>query len=118
MKGLESNQSYKRVNPKMIELGREARELTQTKLATLLNISQAQLSKIEQGLKSVETELVAKLSKALDFPENFFLQDHRIYVPGIGFDRNRKSLGVKKRKMVDAKINIQRMHIQNLLGAV
>lgn len=102
----------------MIELAREARGLTQTSLAKLLNLSQAQVSKFEQGLKSVDNELLNKLSKTLDYPVKFFLQNHRIYVPGIGFDRNRKSLGVNKRKMIDANVNIQRMHVQNLLSAV
>lgn len=102
----------------MIELAREARGLTQTKLADLLDVSQAQISKVEQGLKSIDEDLLKSLSEVLKFPVQFFQQDHRVYVPGIGFDRNRKSLGVKKRKMIDAKINIQRMHIQNLLSAV
>ncbi|RNC84470.1 MAG: ImmA/IrrE family metallo-endopeptidase [Balneola sp.] len=118
MAGSGSNQSYKRVNPKMVELAREARELTQTKLASLLNVSQGMVSKIEQGLNSVDDDILRKLSRVLRYPESFFLQDHRIYVPGIGFDRNRKSLGVKKRNSIDAKINIQRMHVQNLLSAV
>lgn len=102
----------------MVELAREARELTQTKLASLLNVSQGMVSKIEQGLNSVDDDILRKLSRVLRYPESFFLQDHRIYVPGIGFDRNRKSLGVKKRNSIDAKINIQRMHVQNLLSAV
>ncbi len=102
----------------MVELAREARELTQTKLAKLLNVSQGMVSKIEQGLNSVDEDTLRKLSRVLRYPESFFLQDHRIYVPGIGFDRNRKSLGVKKRNSIDAKINIQRMHVQNLLSAV
>ncbi|MEX0663112.1 MAG: XRE family transcriptional regulator [Balneolaceae bacterium] len=102
----------------MIELAREARGLTQTKLAELLGVSQAQISKVEQGLNSLDEELLDKLSSKLKFPLSFFQQDHRVYVPGIGFDRKRKSLGVKKRKMIDAKINIQRIHVQNLLSAV
>src|SRR5690625_25682 len=118
MEGTNSTRRHRRINPKMLELAREARGLTQTKLSGMLGISQAQYSKIEQGLKSADRDLVTKISRALEFPVKFFEQDNRVYVPGIGFDRNRKSLGVKKRKEIDAQVNIQKMHIQTLLNAI
>jgi len=102
----------------MLELARESRGLLQSELAEKIEAHQSQLSKIEQGLKSVDRELLEKIALTLNYPAKFFLQNNTVFTPGIGFDRNRKSLDSRKRKSIDAIANIYRINLQKLLSAV
>lgn len=108
------------VNPDMIIIGRESRGLTQTKLASLLSISQGKISKIESGVRSVSDDMLKKISQKLDYPEHFFLFTDQIYGFGMSFvyHRKRQSIGSKVIGKIHAQINIKRMHISKLLNAV
>jgi Zn-dependent peptidase ImmA (M78 family)/DNA-binding XRE family transcriptional regulator len=102
----------------MLELARESRGLLQSELAERIGAHQSQISKIEQGIKSVDQDLLDKISFSLNYPPKFFLQSNSVFTPGIGFDRNRKSLDSRKRKSIDAIANIYRINLQKLLSAV
>ena len=108
------------VNPAMVTLAREARGLTQTELADLLCISQAQLSKIEAGLSAVTAMILGLLVKHLRFPEGFFYQSDQLYGSGTSeyFHRKRQSVPSKILLQLHARINIQRIHLTRLLRAV
>lgn len=110
----------KTINPAMVTLGREGRGLTQTELSNRLEVSQGQLSKIEAGLCPVSDVLLAKLSKVLDYPEQFFYQTGPIYGPSTSefFHRKRQSVSLKLLGQVHAQINMRRMHVATLLRAV
>src|SRR3954452_14862345 len=62
------------INSKTIELARLARGYTQKDLASLLQISQANLSKIEKGLLSINNDFLLSVSKVLNYPTDFFYQ--------------------------------------------
>lgn len=109
-----------KVNPDMVILARESRGLTQSALALLLSITQAAISRIESDLLSVSPDILKELSEALDYPENFFFLDEKIYGPGISgmgivYHRKRKNIPLKTISLIKARINIRRIHISKLL---
>ena len=101
-------------NYKMISLARESRGITQTDLAAALNVSQGKMSKIEQGLLNVSTELLCDLSKILDYPHSFFLEPESTYPPATPFHRKKKSLPRRQELLIESRANIQRIHFVKL----
>lgn len=103
-----------RFNPDMLRLARDVRETTQGGLAAWSGVTQALISKIENGLTQPSDEVVEKVSTALKFPPSFFFQRER----AIGFPpfhyRKRSRLGVKVLNHIGAAINIRRQHIAKL----
>ncbi|UOE49814.1 XRE family transcriptional regulator [Mucilaginibacter sp. SMC90] len=63
-------------NPKMLELARTFRELTQKQLAELLpKINQPNLSKIEKGELNLSQATAQMIADALNYPLSFFYQE-------------------------------------------
>jgi Zn-dependent peptidase ImmA (M78 family)/transcriptional regulator with XRE-family HTH domain len=102
-------------NPDMVRLARDAREATQGDLADWSGVTQALISKIENGLTQPSDEVADKIADALKFPRSFFLQQER----AIGFPpfhyRKRSRLGTKALASIGASINIRRQHVSKLL---
>jgi Zn-dependent peptidase ImmA (M78 family)/DNA-binding XRE family transcriptional regulator len=100
----------------MLKLARDARELTQADLAKIADVTQALVSKIENGLVTQPSdEVVEKLARAVNRPISFFYQQERI----VGFPhfhyRKRTKLGARALAKIAAIINIRRQHIVKLL---
>jgi Zn-dependent peptidase ImmA (M78 family)/transcriptional regulator with XRE-family HTH domain len=110
----------RKTNPQMIILARESRGITQNELADLLSVTQATMSKIENGLLKVSKDDLKKVSQVLGYPENFFLQNEPIYGMEASefYHRKRQSAPLKELKKIYATINIITMHISKLLKAV
>lgn len=108
------------VNPAMVTLAREARGLTQTELAHLIEVSQAMMSKIEAGGKVPTATMLNKIAERLQYPESFFFQTDPVFGPGLSefFHRKRQDVGVKTLGKIHARINIMRMHVARLLRSV
>ena len=103
-------------NPDMLKLAREAREMTQTDLAREAGVTQALVSKIENGLiVHPSEEVVQKFAAAVNFPTSFFHQKERV----VGFPhfhyRKRAKLGTRVLAFIGATINVRRQHIAKLL---
>lgn len=102
-------------NTDMLRLAREAREATQNDLARWSGVTQALISKVENGLVQPSDEVVDKFANVLKFPRAFFYQNER----AVGFPpfhyRKRARLGAKPVARIGANINIQRQHIVKLL---
>jgi Zn-dependent peptidase ImmA (M78 family)/DNA-binding XRE family transcriptional regulator len=103
-------------NSDMLKLARDARELTQADLAKIADVTQALVSKIENGLVTQPSdEVVEKLARAVNRPISFFYQQERI----VGFPhfhyRKRTKLGARALAKIAAIINIRRQHIVKLL---
>ena len=62
------------VNPEMLRLARDARELTQSELSKKLNIAQGTISKAEAGVLPFPTEHLPALCRVLELPPSFFGQ--------------------------------------------
>ena len=61
------------VNPELIQLARQSRGLTQTKLASDIGVSQSLIAKYEAGVRDVPpARPLARLAEALDYPVRFF----------------------------------------------
>lgn len=104
-----------RFNPDMLRLARDARRATQGNLADWSRVTQALISKIENGLTHPSDEVVEKIAAALRFPRSFFFQQES----AIGFPpfhyRKRARLGVKALNYIGAAINIRRQHVAKLM---
>lgn len=103
-------------NPDMLKLAREVRELTQTELAQRLGMTQALVSKLENGLiGQTSEEVIEKLTMVLGFPAEFFFQAERAEgFPHFHF-RKRTKLGAKPLANINAVINLRRMHIAKFM---
>jgi Zn-dependent peptidase ImmA (M78 family)/DNA-binding XRE family transcriptional regulator len=102
-------------NPDMLRLARDAREATQGDLAQMSGVTQALISKIENGLGQPSSEVAEKIATALRFPLAFFLQEERaIGFPPFHF-RKRVRLAKGALGRINASINIRRQHIIKLL---
>lgn len=99
----------------LIVLARQSRMLTQSDLAKAAGISQAQVSKIENGLDIPDEETVKRLAAALNYRPSFFYQraDVRGFPPY--HHRKRSRLGVKVLDAIHAQLNIRRMHLETLV---
>jgi Zn-dependent peptidase ImmA (M78 family)/transcriptional regulator with XRE-family HTH domain len=109
-----------KVRGEAIQLARESRGLTQSKLALKTSIPQASISKFERGEQQISEDTLRKIAKVLDFPMSFFERDivHRgLGVSGI-FHRKRLSIPIHVLKRIQAEFSIRMSEIENLLHNV
>ena len=82
-------------NRDMLQLARSARGFTQADAARAAGVTQALVSKIENGLSEPSDDVVQALSKGLGFPVDFFFQRDMVYgLPQYHY-RKRAKLGVR-----------------------
>ena len=107
------------VNPKLVALAREMRDITQTELAKKIpSLTQGNLSRMEKGLLNITPNTLAEISLFLDLPIEFFYQgDIRSRISNFYY-RKRVSLPKKILQVTDAKIAIISNCIDNLLNSV
>jgi Zn-dependent peptidase ImmA (M78 family)/DNA-binding XRE family transcriptional regulator len=105
-----------RFNPEMLKLAREAREFTQSDLASHSKVTQALISKIENGLITAPSDdVVMKFAEAVRFPTGFFYEKVKILgLPHYHY-RKRSKIGAKILNQIGATINIRFQHISKLL---
>jgi Zn-dependent peptidase ImmA (M78 family)/transcriptional regulator with XRE-family HTH domain len=105
------------INPAMLTLAREYRGLTQAELADRVGITQGYLSKFENGLLPIPTELVQAFADALDWPVGFFSRSDQIY--GLGstclYHRKQSALPVSVLRLIQARANVLRIGLDPLL---
>lgn len=107
-------------NREMLILARESRALTQTKLAEEASMSQAEISKFENGLRVPSVEQARRLAWCLHYPIEFFLlmESVRSFGSGCVYHRKRQSAAELKLRELLALINIRRIQVKQLLSAV
>lgn len=105
------------VNPQWVTLARHARGLTQSQLASHAGLRQEIVSKIEAGVIPASEEDVAKLTRALDFPAQFFFQDARVNGPAVTefLHRKRAKATTTALNRLHALAAVREMHVQVLL---
>jgi Zn-dependent peptidase ImmA (M78 family)/transcriptional regulator with XRE-family HTH domain len=103
------------VNPVMITLARESRGVSQKALAKRLDMSQAAVSKLENGQIKADDEILFILIDFFDYPDSFFCRAFEIYPLGMQFYRKHKTLPARLSKRIEAALNIYRLHVSQLL---
>lgn len=103
-------------NRAMLSVARAARGFTQGDLARQAGVTQALISKLENGLTTDPTEeTVAAIADALGYPVPFFYSNERTHgLPPFHF-RKRARLGKRALDKIEADINIRRIHLARLL---
>lgn len=107
-------------NFRMVTLARDAVGLTQTALAHQVGVSQAFISKIENGLETPTDELLERFADACDVPAAFFQQEEQTLGEGLVdlYHKKRLTLPVKPLKKANATANICRLEAVRLLHTV
>lgn len=106
-------------NHEMVTLAREARGMTQAKLAERSGLSQPTISKIEHGVLDLGEEHVEAFSRALGYPLTFFLRSEYQYGAGtVCHHRKRQSMPIQKLRQIHATMNIMRMATADLLRGI
>ena len=100
----------------MFSVARAARGLTQSQLAKTAGVTQALISKLEAGLTvDPSEETVEALASSLRVPVAFFMSSERPHgMPQFHY-RKRAKLGRRALDMIEAQINIRRIHASRLL---
>jgi len=107
----------KLVNSELIIIARESQGITQSELANMLQINQANISRIEGGITQPSEEIVASIAKALRYPISLFFENGGTYNPQVHF-RKAKSLAAKDLSKITANTIIDRLRIQKLLNSI
>lgn len=104
----------------MLALARDARGFTQTEMVAKLKgtISQAKLSKIENGLLGPSADDVRAIALALDFEEKFFFHPHTRRSEPVTYHRKRKKLAKKDWAKIYAKAEVHRILAALMLRSV
>jgi Zn-dependent peptidase ImmA (M78 family)/DNA-binding XRE family transcriptional regulator len=107
-------------NPKMVTLAREAAGLTQHALAHEAGVSQAFISKIENGIEVPGEGILERMGTACGVPPQFFQQDDP--VPGDSiidfFHKKRLTLPAKPLRKSNALANMRRLETLRLLSTI
>ena len=106
-------------NAEMLILAREFEGLTQAQLAESLLISQAEISKLESGIRPPSPELIAKLSKRLRCPAEFFYLSDSVksFSSACVYHRKRQSTPQGVLRKLLALVNKRRIQVKRLLLA-
>ncbi|MCK4914313.1 MAG: ImmA/IrrE family metallo-endopeptidase [Planctomycetes bacterium] len=108
------------IHGEAVQLARESRGLTQSKLAAETSIAQASISKIERDEQQITEDTLKKIAKALDYPTAFFKRN--IVSRGLGvsgiFHRKKLNIPIRVLRRIEAEFSIRVSEIRNLLHNV
>ena len=105
-------------NSDLLRIARHARGWSQTELSRRSGVSQANLSKLENGLIGPSDDVLHGVASALRFPRSlFFESDKMLGLPISVHPMYRKRASVSQRGLerLEAEINIRLFHIRRLL---
>jgi Zn-dependent peptidase ImmA (M78 family)/transcriptional regulator with XRE-family HTH domain len=105
------------LNPEMLILAREALGMTQKDLATVAELQQGTISKLEAGLLDATESTLTRLAEAVQMPTDFLRQRDRVFGfnSAVFFHRKRQALPEKSLKRFHAYMNMSRMRVDRLL---
>lgn len=108
-------------NADLLRVARQLRGLQQGEAAQRLGISQAMLSRIENGLASFTDDLMQRAASAFALPRTFFVQTDTIFGAPVSVHpmwRKRASVNTRELDQIVAELNVRLMHLRRLLQAV
>lgn len=108
-----------RINPDMLRVARESREMTQTDLSRALGVPQGKISKIEADLLTASRTDLSAIARVLDFPEHFFTwPDSAVSIASHEmFHRRRQKVGSRVLARIHADMNLVQMRLKRLLDS-
>lgn len=102
----------------MLTLARLANGLSQSQLAKNIGVTQGKVSKLEDGLLvGIADSDLSKISETLHVPKNFFYQRRRANAKFASFYRKRNSIPMRILNTCDAKMNITRIQLEQLMAS-
>jgi Zn-dependent peptidase ImmA (M78 family)/DNA-binding Xre family transcriptional regulator len=108
----------KTANFKMLKLARESRGYTQTDLARITKIEQGNLSKMEKGISKITDDTLSKIAEKLEYPVSFFYKTEPKLPTCSFYYRKRQAFPKKELSLLEAKMDIIRLTIDELLSSV
>lgn len=107
-------------NREMLALARESRGLTQSAFAADVGMSQAEVSKFENGIKIPSDAQIEKMAHRLEYSLDFFFLNESIRAFGSGcvYLRKRKSATDAKLTHLLATVNVKRIQVKQLMKSV
>ena len=111
-------------NADLLRTGRQSRGWSQTELSKRSGVSQARLSKLENGLITPTPDQLLGLDRiadALSFPRSLFFEPDRVFGLPMSVHpmyRKKASVGQRSLERLEAQINLHLFHIRRLLKSV
>jgi Zn-dependent peptidase ImmA (M78 family) len=106
-------------NGEMLTLARETRKVSQQELSRLEGrVTQAALSKIENGRIQPDSSLVDRVASILRYRSNFFHHSGYRRMPPVSFHRKRQKLGARDLDAIHGQSEIYRINLTKLLESV
>jgi len=108
-------------NANLLRVARQLRGLQQGEAAQRLGISQAMLSRVENGLSGFTDDLMDHAAAAYELPRSFFSQTDTVFGAPVSVHpmwRKRASVGARELDQLVAELNVRLMHLRRLLQAV
>jgi len=104
----------------MLVLARESRGLNQNELATMVGISQGEISKIESGLREPSADQIGRFARVLRYQEDFlYVTDAvRNFGSSCVYHRKRKTTSERVLRRILAMVNVCRIQVRRLLQSV
>jgi len=110
-------------NHALLLLARQYREKSQSEVVRAAGLNQGYYSRIENGLlpEGPSEDSIARIAKALSFPQAFFFQDEEIAGLPLSvhpFHRKRQRVAERVMKRVHAELNFRLIHLRKLLTSI
>ena len=105
----------------MLRIARQLRGIQQGEAATLLGISQAMLSRVENQLSTFTDDILDRAAEAYNLPKSFFTQADTIFGAPVSVHpmwRKKASVTAREMDQIVAELNLRLMHLRRLLQAV
>jgi Zn-dependent peptidase ImmA (M78 family)/DNA-binding XRE family transcriptional regulator len=101
------------VNVNMVILARESRGINQSELANRIGFAPAFMSKLEKGDAPLSEDHLKAISDITRYPISFFYQEGDIVPENIAY-RKRETVAQKVLTIINARVNIVRLHVKHL----
>ena len=105
-------------NRVIVTWAREAREMSQSQLASGAGMSQGTISKIESGTLIPSDDQLASLARALEVPSTLFFQQLAFRNLPLSFYRKQVKVTMTQLKSIRARTNFVRLQLRRLLADV
>ncbi len=107
-----------KVNPRMVTLARESKGLTLSELGKILKFTPQAAWQLEQNYHNMNAEMLESLSKALHYPQSFFVQEGEGQPLPLSYRNKRGVIPTWVLSQIDAHVNIYRLNLEKLLSTL